>query len=94
MANKYYTPEEIDAQFGLTGIGKMVHENLYKNWLKLRNDTKNDEGKLCYCGHTNRCDCVNPDFECFELAIQNGNIIPGDPNNGWKSYPDNYYERK
>ena len=63
----------------------------YINWIMLRNETKNKEGKLCYCGHTHKCDCSNPDFECFKLAVKNGNIILNSPTNRWTNYPTGNY---
>jgi len=61
----------------------------FYKWLALRNHTRSDEGKLCYCGHTNKCDCKNPTFEMFKEAVKNGTIILNDPNNGWKKYTNN-----
>ncbi len=80
---KYYTIEEIDEKFGITGVGKQVWKDLYEQWLKLRDTNKNNEGKICYCGHTNKCDCGDPDFETFYENIKNDRIILNDPNNGW-----------
>ena len=39
-----------------------------------RDKTKTIDGKLCYCGHTNRCDCENPGLSEFKQGIKNGNI--------------------
>jgi len=58
----------------------------YKNWLKLREKSSDGwDGKLCYCGHTYRCACDDPDFETFKDSIERGTIILGDIYNGWKS---------
>jgi hypothetical protein len=70
----------------LQQINTEVYDRLdYVEWLHLRKITKNDEGCLCYCGHTNRCSCADPDFNLFKEALQNNHIILGDPTNGWKS---------
>jgi hypothetical protein len=57
----------------------------YSNWLDLRESTKNEDGALCYCGHTNRCDCGDPDETTFKESVARGDINMGDPNNGWKT---------
>jgi len=57
----------------------------FRDWIKLRNETKNEDGKLCYCGHTDRCDCGDPSSEMFENALEGDFIILGDPKNGWKN---------
>ena len=57
----------------------------FRDWIKLRNETKNEDGKLCYCGHTDRCDCGDPSSEMFENALEGDLIILGDPKNGWKN---------
>ena len=56
----------------------------FKDWLKLREETKDEHGRLCYCGHTDKCDCSNPDKELFKESIERGTIILGDKDNGWK----------
>ncbi len=56
----------------------------YKDWLKLRKETEDEDGKLCYCGHTDRCDCADPDKKLFEESVERGTIILGDKNNGWE----------
>ena len=55
----------------------------YKEWLKLRNDSLEDEEKLCYCGHTHKCTCADPDLTTFKESVKNGSIILGDKDNGW-----------
>lgn len=57
----------------------------FEKWITLREETKNEEGKLCYCGHTNRCDCANPNQTLFEESVKRGVLSPDDPKNGWKS---------
>jgi len=52
----------------------------YQEWLKLRH---NNSKSLCYCGHTKYCDCIDPDFDTFKHALENGHIKLDDPNNGW-----------
>jgi len=63
----------------------MITVQDYKDWLILRKTTKSEEGKLCYCGHTDKCSCGDPDFKTFQESVERGAIILGDPNNGWKS---------
>lgn len=66
-------------QYGeqLTVIGNVfdnidiVHMYKYNNH---RDKTSNGDGKLCYCGHTNRCDCGNPGLSEFKQGIVSGNI--------------------
>ena len=59
----------------------------YHKWLQLREKNEDEYGyKLCYCGHTNRCECADPDLEMFTHHIKHGNIKENDPRNGWKLY--------
>jgi len=61
----------------------MVKE-IYENWLSLRHASTDDRNEqLCYCGHTYKCSCSDPDIECFAESIKNKTIILGDPKNGW-----------
>jgi hypothetical protein len=56
----------------------------FKQWLKLRESSKDEYGdKLCYCGHTFKCSCGNPDLKCFEESLKNKTIILNDESNGW-----------
>lgn len=58
----------------------------YNQWISLRESSKNDLcEKLCYCGHTYKCICADPDEKEFEDAVKRGDIKPDDKNNGWKS---------
>lgn len=58
----------------------------FLDWIKLRKESIDEFGeKLCYCGHTHKCSCGDPDEQMFIDHVRNGNIIPGDPNNGWKT---------
>ena len=58
----------------------------YKEWLKLRENSKDEQGqKLCYCGHTHKCECADPDIKTFKDSIKRGTIKLGDPKNGWKT---------
>ena len=61
----------------------------YKEWLALRKISKNNEQEpgrgLCYCGHTQFCECSNPDITLFKESVERGAIIIGDINNGWKN---------
>lgn len=59
----------------------------YKAWLDLREESKDDlNRKLCYCGHTDRCSCADPDCAAFRDAVANGNIMLWDKDNGWRSH--------
>lgn len=40
---------------------------------------------VCYCGHTYKCSCGNPDKKCFKESVKRGTIILWDKNNGWKN---------
>lgn len=56
----------------------------YREWLELRKSTLDEFGeKLCYCGHTHKCTCGDPDLQTFLSAVSNGSIKIGDRNNGW-----------
>ena len=64
----------------------------YLRWLKLRDKNKDEFGeKLCYCGHTDKCSCSNPDIKTFKESCDRGTIILNDPNNGWKN--ENYEDK-
>jgi hypothetical protein len=57
----------------------------YKEWIKLREESKDEFGdKLCYCGHTYKCDCAHPTKKMFKDHVKIGNISLWDKNNGWK----------
>ena len=57
----------------------------YKDWITLRSQSIDEDGeKLCYCGHTYKCTCGDPDETLFEYSVSNGTIILDDINNGWK----------
>jgi len=59
----------------------------YEDWLELRTNSKDKYGeKLCYCGHTSKCKCADPDFKTFQESVERGTIILGDPDNGWKKH--------
>ena len=58
----------------------------YKYWIRLRGKSKDEYGeKLCYCGHTDKCSCANPDKQLFRESVKRGSIILGDKNNGWQN---------
>ena len=58
----------------------------YKYWIRLREKSKDEHGeKLCYCGHTHKCTCANPDKQLFRESVRRGSIILGDKNNGWRN---------
>ena len=59
----------------------------YNYWIKLREKSKNEYGeKLCYCGHTDKCSCANPDKQLFRESVKRGSIILTDKNNGWVNF--------
>lgn len=56
---------------------------LYK-WLIIRTASQEDDGDaLCYCQHTHKCKCSDPDFYTFIESVDRGAIIIGDKENGW-----------
>lgn len=56
----------------------------FKNWLKLREQSEDEyKEKLCYCGHTHKCSCADPDEKTFEESVQRKVLNPEDPENGW-----------
>lgn len=58
----------------------------YNYWIRLREKNKDEYGeKLCYCGHTHRCTCANPDKQLFRESVRRGSIILTDKNNGWEN---------
>ena len=58
----------------------------YGRWIKLREDSEDEYNeKLCYCGHTDKCSCSNPNKQLFRESVKRGSIILGDKNNGWKN---------
>jgi histidinol phosphatase-like enzyme len=58
----------------------------FKDWLKLRKESEDSFGEqLCYCGHTDKCDCSNPTKTMFKEAVDRGDVKLGDINNGWQS---------
>lgn len=57
----------------------------HKKWIDLRRNSEDEDGeKLCYCGHTVRCSCGDPDLRTFLESVQGGFINIDDPKNGWK----------
>ena len=67
----------------------------YKDWIELRESNKNEFGeRLCYCGHTDYCDCSNPNELLFDDSIKRKTIIPNDPKNGWKNLNQNKDEQR
>ena len=57
----------------------------YKSWIKLRNKSIDEfNEKLCYCGHTFKCSCSNPDITLFEESVNRKTIILEDSKNGWE----------
>lgn len=58
----------------------------YRYWIKLRERSKDEHGeKLCYCGHTHKCSCCNPDKQLFKESVRCGSVIIFNKNNGWKN---------
>jgi len=65
-------------------------------WLKIREESKDKNGKkLCYCGHTNKCDCGDPDKQTFKDSVKRGSLIIFDKKK-WleKSQPLNTINQK
>jgi len=61
----------------------------YKYWLKVREQSKDEWGeKLCYCGHTCKCSCGNPDKQTFKDSVERKTVILFDKNNGWEIKKD------
>lgn len=61
-----------------------MDEDTYQKWLQLREASTDERNeKLCYCGHTYKCSCSDPDLQSFTESVKNKTIIPDDPNNGW-----------
>ncbi|WP_339654659.1 hypothetical protein [uncultured Maribacter sp.] len=61
-------------------------EEKFKNWLKLRKESKDEFGDvLCYCGHTDKCDCGDPTIDLFNDSIERGVLDVNDAKNGWKT---------
>jgi len=57
----------------------------YGYWIKLRNKSEDKYAeKLCYCGHTDKCSCLNPDKQLFKESVKRGSVILWDKSNGWK----------
>ncbi len=51
-------------------------EEKFKNWLKMRKESKDEFGDvLCYCGHTDKCNCGDPTITIFKDSIDYSNII-------------------
>lgn len=47
----------------------------YRHWIKKRDASKDEYGeKLCYCGHTDKCSCDNPDETLFNESVRRGSI--------------------
>ncbi len=56
----------------------------FENWINLREQSIDDRGeKLCYCGHTYKCSCANPDIQLFKDSVERGSIKLNDKENGW-----------
>jgi len=56
----------------------------YYAWLELRKQSKDEDGEeLCYCGHTFKCSCGDPDLTTFIDSCERGAIKIDDKNNGW-----------
>jgi len=57
----------------------------YGYWIRLRENSKDEYGeKLCYCGHTDKCSCSNPDKQLFRESVRRGSIILTDRDNKWR----------
>lgn len=63
---------------------KKSSNKTYRDWIALREESKDEYGeRLCYCGHTYKCSCSNPDKKLFDESVDRGAIIPNDKENGW-----------
>ena len=61
-------------------------EKKFTDWLELRKSSKDEFGDmLCYCGHTDNCDCGDPTMTIFKDSIERGVLDVSDAKNGWKS---------
>lgn len=60
----------------------------YKYWIKnIRDKSVNEYNeKLCYCGHTYKCTCANPDKKLFRESVKRKTITFFSKNNGWKNF--------
>lgn len=57
----------------------------YSRWIKMRDRSEDECGdKLCYCGHTYKCSCGDPDIVLFKESVRNGTVDVLDTENGWK----------
>jgi len=74
----------VDYETTSPGYGKDIKDTIlslqeiYECYLKLR-----DNDKRCYCGHTDSCDCSNPDITLFKESLDRG-TISFELDNGWK----------
>ena len=77
---KFYKP--INKAFSKFNL--ITREDKYNNWVEMRNESEDEYGyKICYCGHTNTCECSDPSITLFEESIKNKTLDPLDPKNGW-----------
>jgi hypothetical protein len=70
-----------------TGLKTRIYRLLFpfRAWIKLRDESEDQWGeKLCYCGHTHRCYCSDPDKKLFKESVKKGTITLWDPENGWR----------
>ena len=64
----------------------LISHIYFKRWLKIRDKSIDKDGnKLCYCGHTYKCSCANPDKQLFLDSVKRKTIILTDKDNGWKN---------
>jgi hypothetical protein len=70
----------------------MFPQYSYKRWVNLRNKSKDKYNKkLCYCGHTSKCDCADPCKDLFVESVNRGSLILCDKDNGWNEV--NLYDK-
>lgn len=55
----------------------------FKNWIKIRQESLEDGEKLCYCGHTYKCTCGDPDETLFNESVSRGALDPTSKTNNW-----------
>ena len=64
---------------------KFIISLFYKYWLRVRTNSKDEfNEKLCYCGHTSKCECSDPSETLFIESVKRKTIKLFDKNNGWK----------
>jgi hypothetical protein len=68
-------------QYENVGVDDLIKQYIFSSGIENSIDEFGE--KLCYCGHTNKCSCSNPDLNLFNESLKNRTIILNDKNNGW-----------